>query len=84
MQNRRITRLTNGFSKKLENHAYSVALFVMFYNFCRIHKTLRVTPAMAAGVTDRLWEVADIVALNEADEAKAVPAKRGPYKKSAD
>ncbi len=84
MQNRRFTRLTNGFSKKLENHAYSVALFVMFYNFCRIHKTLRVTPAMAAGVSDRLWEVADIVALIEAEEAKAIPAKRGPYKKSAE
>jgi IS1 family transposase len=80
MQNRRFTRLTNGFSKKLENHAYSVALFVMFYNFTRIHKTLRVTPAMAAGVTDRLWEVADIVALIEAEEAKA-DRKRGPYKK---
>lgn len=84
MQNRRFTRLTNGFSKKLENHAYSVALFVMFYNFCRIHKTLRVSPAMAAGVSDRLWEVADIVALIEAEEAKVVPAKRGPYKKSAE
>jgi hypothetical protein len=79
MQNRRFTRLTNGFSKKLENHAYSVALFVMFYNFTRIHKTLRVTPAMQAGVTDRLWDVKDIVALIEAEEAK--PAKRGPYKK---
>lgn len=81
MQNRRFTRLTNGFSKKLENHAYSVALFAFFYNFCRIHKTLRVTPAMAAGVTDRLWEVADIVKLVEAEEAK-VSVKRGPYKKS--
>jgi len=82
MQNRRFTRLTNGFSKKLENHAYSVALFAFFYNFCRIHKTLRVTPAMAAGVTDRLWEVADIVKLVEAEEAKIV-TKRGHYKKSA-
>jgi len=81
MQNRRFTRLTNGFSKKLENHAYSVALFVMFYNFCRIHKTLRVTPAMAAGVSDRLWEISDIVALIEASEEK--PAKRGAYKKRA-
>ena len=81
MQNRRFTRLTNGFSKKLENHAYSVALFVMFYNFTRIHKTLRVTPAMAAGVTKRLWDVKDIVALVEAEEAKAAPVKRGPYNK---
>ena len=79
MQNRRFTRLTNGFSKKLENHAYSVALFVMFYNFTRIHSTLRVSPAMAAGVTDRLWDVSDIVALVEAEEAKA-DRKRGPYK----
>ena len=80
MQNRRFTRLTNAFSKKAENHAYSVALFVFFYNFCRIHKTLRVTPAMQAGVTDKLWGVEDIAALVEATEAK--PAKRGPYKKS--
>jgi IS1 family transposase len=80
MQNRRFTRLTNGFSKKLENHAYSVALFVMFYNFVRLHKTLRVTPAMAAGVTERLWDVKDIVALIEAEEAKS-DRTRGPYKK---
>lgn len=80
MQNRRFTRLTNGFSKKLENHAYSVALFSFFYNFCRIHKTLRVTPAMEAGVSDRLWSVADIVALIEIEEGK-LPVKRGPYKK---
>lgn len=81
MQNRRFTRLTNGFSKKLENHAYSVALFVMFYNFARIHKTLRMTPAMEAGVTDRLWDVSDIVALVEAEEAKT-ERRRGPYKKT--
>lgn len=81
MQNRRFTRLTNAFSKKAENHAYSVALFVMFYNFCRIHKTLRVTPAMEAGVTDRLWSVDDIVALVEATEVPV--SKRGPYKKKA-
>jgi len=62
---RRFTRLTNAFSKKLENHALSVALHYMHYNFCRIHKTLRVTPAMAAGVTNRLWSVADMVAVLE-------------------
>jgi hypothetical protein len=78
---RRFTRLTNGFSKKVENHAHSMALLTTYYNFVRIHKTLRVTPTMAAGVTDRLWEVADIVALLEAIEA--TPAKRGPYKKIA-
>ena len=61
MSIRRFTRLTNAFSKKLENHAHSVALHYMHYNFVRLHKTLRVTPAMAAGVTDRLWNVGDIV-----------------------
>jgi len=79
MHMRRFTRLTNAFSKKVENHAYAVALHMMYYNFVRIHQTLRVTPAMAAGVTDRLWEVSDIVALWEAVEPKA--GKRGPYKK---
>ena len=80
MHTRRFTRLTNGFSKKLENHAYSVALFAMYYNFVRIHKTLRVTPAMEAGVTDRVWDVCDIVTLVEDAETK--PGKRGPYKKN--
>ena len=54
MHTRRFTRLTNAFSKKIENHAHSVALFAMYYDFVRIHKTLRTTPAMAAGVTSRL------------------------------
>jgi hypothetical protein len=81
MHMRRFTRLTNGFSKKVENHDHSMALFTTYYNFVRIHNTLRVTPAMAAGVSDRLWEVSDIVALVEA--AEATPAKRGPYKKMA-
>lgn len=79
MHNRRFTRLTNGFSKKLENHAYSVALFAMYYNFCKIHKTLRVTPAMEAGVSDRVWDVAGIVKLVEDAEAK--PGKRGALQK---
>jgi hypothetical protein len=57
MHTRRFTRLTNAFSKKIENHAHSVALFAMYYNFVRIHKTLKMTPAMAAGVTSRLWEI---------------------------
>ena len=65
MHTRRFTRLTNAFSKKRENHSYSVALFAMYYNFVRIHKTLRTTPAMAAGVTKRLWEVSDIVSVLE-------------------
>jgi IS1 family transposase len=80
MHMRRFTRLTNAFSKKVENHAYSVALHMMYYNFVRIHQTLRETPAMAAGVTKKLWEVSDIVALWEAVEPKA---KRGPYKKTS-
>ena len=68
MHTRRFTRLTNAFSKKVENHAHSVALFAMYYNFVRIHKTLRTTPAMAAGVTSRLWEIGDIVEVLEAWE----------------
>ena len=62
---RRFTRLTNAFSKKIENHEASVALHFMYYNFCRIHQTLRVTPAMAAGVTDHLWDVEDLAKLLE-------------------
>ena len=69
MHTRRFTRLTNAFSKKIENHAHSVALFAMYYNFVRIHKTLRTTPAMAAGVTNRLWEIGDIVDVLETWEA---------------
>ena len=68
MHKRRFTRLTNAFSKKVENHAHSVALFAMYYNFVRIHKTLRTTPAMAAKVTKRLWEIGDIVDVLEAWE----------------
>ncbi len=63
MSMRRFTRLTNAFSKKVENHAHHVALHYMHYNFCRIHKTLRVTPAQEAGVTDRLWTVEDVARL---------------------
>jgi IS1 family transposase len=69
MSIRRFTRLTNAFSKKVENHVHAVSLHMMFYNFCRIHKTLRVTPAMAAKVTNRLWSVEDIVALIAEREA---------------
>jgi hypothetical protein len=81
MSIRRFTRLTNAFSKKLENHSLSVALHYMHYNFCRIHKSLRVTPAMAAGVTDRVWDMNDLADLVEA--AEAPPGKRGPYKMRA-
>jgi hypothetical protein len=67
---RRFTRLTNAFSKKIENHCAAVALGYFAYNFIKIHRTLRVTPAMAAGVTDRLWEVSDLVAAWEASERR--------------
>ncbi len=80
MHMRRFTRLTNGFSKKIENHAYAVALHMAYYNFVRQHKSLDgLSPAMTAGVSDRLWDMSDIVALVEA--AEPAPRKRGPYKK---
>ena len=60
---RRFTRLTNAFSKKVENHTHAIALHFMHYNFARIHKTLRVTPAMEAGISDHVWELEEIVAL---------------------
>jgi IS1 family transposase len=63
MSMRRFTRLTNGFSKKVENHEHAVALHYMHYNFCRIHKTLRVTPAMEAGVSDHVWTIEELIAL---------------------
>lgn len=78
MSMRRFTRLTNGFSKKLENHCYALALYFVHYNFMRIHKTLRVTPAMAAGLADRVWDWSDIIAILDAQHG---PKKRGPYKK---
>jgi hypothetical protein len=62
MQIRRFTRLTNGFSKKVENHAYHAALHYMHYNFCRIHKTLRVTPTMEDGITDQVWTIEEMLA----------------------
>ena len=63
MHLRRLTRLTNAFSKKAENHACAVAIHFMWYNFAKIHQTLRITPAMVAGVTDRVWDAEDIVRL---------------------
>lgn len=83
MHMRRFTRLTNAHSKKLDNHAYAVALHVMFYNFVRMHSTLRMSPAMAAGVADRLWSMSDIIAL--VDARAEAPKRPATYrKKSAD
>ena len=79
MSCRRFTRLTNAFSKKVENHAHAVALHFMYYNFGRIHKTLRVTPAMEAGVSKHVWSLEEIAALVPEPVAK----KRGPYKARA-
>jgi IS1 family transposase len=74
---RRFTRLTNGFSKKFENHCHAVSLHMMYYNFIRIHQTIRCTPAMEAGVTDRLWSMMDIVGLIESRECEAALAATG-------
>lgn len=78
MSMRRFTRLTNAFSKKIENLEHAVALHFMYYNFGRIHKTLRVTPAMEAGVSDHVWNLEEIAQL----VPEPIVAKRGPYKKS--
>ena len=79
MHMRRFTRLTNAFSKKFENHMWMVSLYAVFYNFIKIHKTLKVTPAMEAKLTNRLWAFEDIVELMDANAPK--PGPRGPYKK---
>lgn len=79
MSMRRFTRLTNAFSKKLDAHIHALSLYFVFYNFTRIHKTLKVTPAMAAGLTDRLWSMEDVVSIIDARAPQ--PGKRGPYKK---
>lgn len=78
---RRFTRLTNAFSKKVENYAHAVALHMMYYNFVRIHKNASCHPGVAAGVTDRLWKIADIAKLVE--DAETALKARGPYKKKA-
>lgn len=79
MSMRRFTRLTNAFSKKLDNHCHMLALYFLHYNFCRIHKSLKVTPAMAAGIETELRDMEWIVGL--IDERAPEPKKRGPYKK---
>ncbi len=77
MSMRRFTRLTNAHSKKLENHAAAISLYFAFYNFCRMHQSIRVTPAMEAKIADHVWSIEELVALLPEPEAK----KRGPYKK---
>lgn len=77
MSNRRFTRLTNAFSKKLENHCHMIALYTVWYNFVKMHKSLRMTPAMAANVTDTLWSITDLVELIEAWDAKQPRQKPG-------
>ena len=79
MQMHRFTRLTNAFSKKFENHMHMVALYTLWYNFIRIHKTLRVTPAMAAGLSETVWDMDDLVRIM--DERAPKPGPRGPYRK---
>lgn len=82
MSMRRFTRLTNGFSKKLENHIHALALYFVHYNFCRIHKSLKTSPAMAAGIADTLWSLDDVIA--KIDDMAPAPKPRGPYKKRGD
>src|SRR5450830_1447628 len=83
MHMRRFTRLTNAFSKKFENHMHMVALYTVWYNFVKQHKTLKgISPAMAAGLSETLWSMTDLAEMIEAAAPK--PAKRGPYKKTAD
>ncbi len=65
MSIKRFARKTNAFSKKIENHCHAISLHFMYYNFCRIHKSLRISPAMAAGVTDRLWSIEDVVSMTD-------------------
>jgi len=80
MSMRRFTRLTNGFSKKLENHCNALALYFFHYNFCRIHKSLCTSPAQAAGITEKLLSMEHLCAIMDAANA---PKKRGPHKKGA-
>ena len=79
MQMHRFTRLTNAFSKKFETHMHMVALYTVWYNFIRIHKSLRVTPAMAAGLSETVWDMDDLVRI--IDERAPKPGPRGPCRK---
>jgi hypothetical protein len=81
MQMRRFTRLTNAFSKKFESHVHMVALYTVWYNFVRQHKSLRVSPAMAAGLSDHLWSMEELAEMIDATLPK--PGRRGFYKRRA-
>jgi IS1 family transposase len=78
---RRFTRLTNAFSKKIENHIHAISIYFMHYNFARVHQTIRVTPTMEAGIENHVWSLEDIAKLVEAWEAAKPKKPRGPYKK---
>jgi hypothetical protein len=82
MSMRRFTRLTNAFSKKIDAHIHALSLYFVFYNFCRIHKSLRIRPAMAAGLSDTVRDMEWIVGL--IDTREGLPKKRGLYKKRAE
>ena len=76
MQQRRFTRLTNGFSKKLRNHRAAVALYVAHYNLCRVHETIRMTPAMALGITDHIWDIGELIEAANGPEPEGRPVGR--------
>jgi hypothetical protein len=79
MSQRRLTRLSNGFSKKYENHCAAIALYVMHYNFCRVHEALRITPAMHLGITDHVWPISELIAaaLNGETQMRVLQELRG-------
>ena len=77
MSQRRFTRLTNAFSKKLENHCAAVSLYVSHYNLCRVHETIRVTPAMALGVTDHIWTIGELI--ERASQPETMPERHQPF-----
>ncbi len=77
MQQRRFTRLTNGFSKKLRNHRAAVALYVAHYNLCRVHETIRITPAMALGVAGHIWTIGELI--ENATNPDGLPPRYAPF-----
>jgi hypothetical protein len=79
MSMKRFARLSNAFSKKIDNHIHALSLYFVFYNFCRLHKAHKLSPAMAAGVTDRLWSMEDVVGLIDARAPK--PGRPRTYRK---